>query len=234
MPALKDPKLERFAQLIADGEPAAVAYRDAGYTKSTDPKQVAKNAYAMRNRRQVKERISEISLRRAEIHERAETISITRAVEKQVVSRERIITELARLGFADLRKAVKWGTREIALVTDEEDPNFGEVRISSSVELINSADLDDDTAAAIIEVKTTRDGVSIKMADKRAALMDLARIMGMVIDRKESGGPGDFDGLTDDELRAIVEGRASAAGARRAGDGVAEPPPRLHGPGKPH
>lgn len=213
MPALPNPKHERFAQCIADGDSTAQAYRSAGFS-AKNPQAAASGGKRLKSQPQIAARIVEISTRRMHITEQAETIAMHRAVEKLAISRERVITELARLGFADLRRAVKWGRREIALITDEADPEFGDVRITNSIELVNSADLDEDTAAAIVEVKQTQNGVSIKMADKRAALMDLARIMGMVIDRKEIGAAGDFDDKTDEELAAIVSGQASAIGTR--------------------
>lgn len=214
MPALPNPKWERFAQCIADGDSAADAYRTAGYSVK-NAQAAAAGGSRLRMQKDVAKRIVEISTRRLEIVEKAETLAMGRAVEKLAITRERVITELARLGFADLRKAVKWGTREIRLSTDAElEDGAEDIHISNQIELVNSEDLDADTAAAIVEVKQTNNGVSVKLADKRAALMDLARIMGMVIDRKEVGGAGDFDGMTDNELADIVAGKASAVGTR--------------------
>ena len=42
--------------------------------------------------------------------------------------------------------------------------------------------------------------VRFKLADKRAALVDIGRHFGMFIDKKEVGKPGDFSQMTDDEL----------------------------------
>ena len=46
------------------------------------------------------------------------------------------------------------------------------------------AECDQDALAAIVEVKRTAGGeVSVKLADKRAALMDIARLKGWIADK---------------------------------------------------
>lgn len=84
------------------------------------------------------------------------------------ISQDRVVSELAKLGFYDIRKAVRWGD-----IPSREGEDF-----SYPVEMISSDDIDDDTAAAISEVALTAQGVKIKMADKRAALEALLRHMG--------------------------------------------------------
>jgi phage terminase small subunit len=92
------------------------------------------------------------------------------------------LEELAKIGFADIRKAVQWG-KGLA-VPDE----TGEMRIANGVAMIDSSELDDQTAAAIAEVAQTRDGIKIKFNDKRAALMDIGRHLGMFKERVEMTG----------------------------------------------
>lgn len=82
-------------------------------------------------------------------------------------------------------------------------------------------DLDDHTAACVAgfeidEVKKTdKNGTNIiattmkklKIADKRAGLVDLGKHLGMNIDRLETGEPGEFEDLTDEQLlRDIQDG----------------------------
>jgi phage terminase small subunit len=81
------------------------------------------------------------------------------------VTQDRVIAELARIGFADIRKAVRWGNA----------PAAGSEDIAYPVELVSSDEVDDDTAAAITEVSLTAQGVKIKLADKRAALETLLK-----------------------------------------------------------
>lgn len=111
-----------------------------------------------------------------------------RTAEKIGVTKEMIIDELRKIAFADLRKAVTWGPRQ---VTREEVD--GVQVVSSGVTLVDSVDLDDDTAAAVAEVGNTRDGVKIKLHDKQRALADLAKMLGFMVEKHEltgkNGGP---------------------------------------------
>jgi phage terminase small subunit len=71
------------------------------------------------------------------------------------ISAESVVRQLARIGFADLRRAVRWRGGKVVLVPSDE--------------------LDDDTAAAIGEVSRSKYGVRIKLADKVRALELLGR-----------------------------------------------------------
>lgn len=82
------------------------------------------------------------------------------------ITQERVLAELAKIGFADIRKAVAWGDTPV---------DDGQGGLVYPVELIPSSQIDDDTAAAITEVSLTAQGVKIKMADKRAALETLLK-----------------------------------------------------------
>src|SRR5438552_3998220 len=102
--------------------------------------------------------------------------------ERTLLTADHVLEELAKIGFADIRKAVQWG-KGLA-VPDE----TGEMRIANGVAMIDSSELDDQTAAAIAEVAQTRDGIKIKFHDKRAALMDIGRHLGMFKERVEMTG----------------------------------------------
>lgn len=54
----------------------------------------------------------------------------------------------------------------------------------------------------------TMDGPAAVQAE-RAALMDIAKLEGWVIDRQERGKPGDYGDLTDDELAERIEREAA-------------------------
>lgn len=92
------------------------------------------------------------------------------------VTRDAIVDELRKIAFADIRNAVKWGSAPNPEQTGE---------AIYPVELVPSNVIDDDTAGAVSEVSLTNTGVKIKMYDKKGALMDLAKIMGYVIDKAE-------------------------------------------------
>lgn len=94
------------------------------------------------------------------------------------ITPERVLTELAKLGFSDIRKAIRWGTLGARV-----NPESEEVEIENSVELLDSAEIDDDTAAAIQEISQGANGIKLKMYDKKGALVDIGRHLGMFDDK---------------------------------------------------
>jgi phage terminase small subunit len=107
------------------------------------------------------------------------------------VTADRVLQELAKIGFADIRKAVTWQT---SLITEEDNPDGGDVAVvknvvTNNVQLVASEDIDDDTAAAIAEIsQNAQGGLKIKLHDKRAALVDMGRHLGMFTDKVEHSG----------------------------------------------
>ena len=101
------------------------------------------------------------------------------------VTADRVISELARIGFSDLRKAVQWGVVG-ARMGDE----GGEVVVvDNAVSLLPSSELDDDTAAAIAEVsQTATGGLKIKLHDKCRALEMLGKHLGIYVEKVEHSG----------------------------------------------
>jgi phage terminase small subunit len=183
MPALPNAKHERFAQGLAKGLTADQAYQDAGYKANRG------NASTLKQKQNIQDRIAEILAQARVIEQKA----IEKASEKLGVTKERVLGELARIGFADIRKAIKWNGY---LVREEDNPDGGDVLViketrTNLVSLVDSDELDDDTAAAIAEVSQNASGaVKIKMYDKRAALVDLGKHLGMFKD--DSNKPADI------------------------------------------
>ena len=86
------------------------------------------------------------------------------------VTQDQVMAELAKIGFYDIRKAVRWGGVPKATMDGD---------LVYPVEMVPSEDLDDSTAAAISEVSLTAGGIKIKMSDKLAALEKLGKHLGM-------------------------------------------------------
>lgn len=138
MPVLKNPRHEAFAQLRAKGKSSDDAYEAAGYKPNRG------NAARLNAKESVRARISELQ---------------SAGAERTEVTVGQVITELARIGFADIRNAVEWG--------------------GVSVQLKDSNELDEATAAAISEVALTQSGLKIKLHDKLSALEKLGKHLGM-------------------------------------------------------
>lgn len=120
------------------------------------------------------------------------------------ITQDQVLRELARIGFVDIRKVVTW-TNGADGFNEREAEETGEVRISIAnfVMLTPSDQIDVETAAAISEVSQTKDGaLKVKMHDKRAALVDLGRHLGMFKDKVEvtgkDGNPIEIDQVRND------------------------------------
>lgn len=170
MPVLTNAKHERFAQGVASGLTIDEAYQRAGYQQNRG------NATRLNANESVTLRIEEI-LRKSAAH-----VEVTQA---------QVLAELAKIGFADIRKAVRWNGSH---VTEEDNPDGGDVLIiketrNNLVALVDSDDLDEATAAAIAEIsQNASGGIKIKFHDKRAALVDIGRHLGMFKDKIELSG----------------------------------------------
>lgn len=124
--------------------------------------------------------------------------------ERTEITADRVLKELAKIGFSDIRKAVKWGSRFVERPDDqvieaaeylEDQPHGGALKrrragddgadalYVTTVEMVDSEELDDSTAAAVAEIAQTKEGVRIKLHDKRAALVDIGRHLGMFTDK---------------------------------------------------
>ncbi len=146
MPALSNPKHERFAQALAKGETADAAYVIAGYEENRG------NATRLKANESVDARVAEILERAA-----------TRA----------------------------------------------EITVASISERLLK-----------IAEKCERTSEANKLGVARATLMDVAKLNGLIIDRRElagrNGGPIEYANLTEDEVNARIA-------ALEAGDGEPEP-----------
>lgn len=101
------------------------------------------------------------------------------------VKQEEVVAELKKIGFADIRKAVRWGRNPTDSTSENADPNGLNMY---PVSLVPSEVIEEDVAAAVCEVSLNTAGVKIKMHDKLGALDKLARHLGMYTDKHEHSG----------------------------------------------
>lgn len=108
------------------------------------------------------------------------------------ITADRVLRELAKIGFSDIRKVVSWHS---ALINEEDNPDGGDVAViktivTNNVQLVASTEIDDDTASCISEIsQNATGGLKVKLHDKRAALVDIGRHLGMFTDKTEISGP---------------------------------------------
>lgn len=184
MGVLSNHKHERFVQQLAAGKTGDEAYVLAGY------KENRANASRLKSNDHVQACVAEI---------------LAKSCAKVGVTVESVIAELAKIGVSDIRKAVEWGSREI--VEEVRDPSVKKrgrpkkanaVTVVHEIKLKSSTEIDDATAGAIAEVKQTKEGVAIKFHDKRQALMDLGRSLGMFKQEVDVGIRGTVKFIIED------------------------------------
>lgn len=208
MPALQNPKHERFAQNLAAGMSLLDAYEDAGFKSDRG------NAYRLQQKDAILQRVSDILDKREHIEAKA----TEKAIEKLAITKQAVLSELAKIGFADIRKAVSWRGN---LTRETDNPDGGDVLVireisNQQVRLIDSDMIDDDTAAAIAEVRqSATGGLSIKLHDKKGALVDIARLCGYLTERVEVTGKDGKPIQTEDvSARDTLIDRISGLAAR--------------------
>ncbi len=121
------------------------------------------------------------------------------------ITQDRVLQELAKIGFSDIRKIVQWGNTEV--VTGVDDEGEATVEVHHGLRLIGADDIDDATAAAISEISEGREGLKVKLHDKKGALVDIGRHLGMFKDKVEltgkDGGPiQSISSVTTDPIEA--------------------------------
>lgn len=112
---------------------------------------------------------------------------------KSGVTAERVIAELAKIGFAELADVTDWGTKEVAIGFDADGKrlrpeDIGEAAVvryldAPYVTPINRDDLTKDIRASVAEVSLGKEGFKIKMHDKVSALTQIGRHLGMWNDK---------------------------------------------------
>jgi len=192
-----DARESRFVnEYLIDLDPKRAALA-AGYSATT----AASKAYQWVSNSKVKPQVYKAI---AKIQERL--------AQKVEVTQERIVAELAKVGFSDMRNFTEWGP--------------------GGVQLKDSSDLEPGQAACVAEVSesTTKDGGSIrfKLHDKVAALHLLMKHLGMLRDKVEltgkDGGPIEskfevkhtFD---HDRFAALFRGVAEPGDSTPSGNG---------------
>lgn len=136
--------------------------------------------------------IGEENLRKPDIAKAVQEAQEARS-KRTEITQDMVLAELAKIGFSDIRKVMRWGETTVRIDTDDDGQEVE--RPYHGIALIDSSEIDDSTAAAIAEVSEGREGLKIKMHDKKGALVDIGRHLGMFKDKVElsgkDGGPVD-------------------------------------------
>lgn len=174
MPVLKNAKHERFAQALAAGKTQIDAHKDAGFKPHRG------NASGLAQDKNIAARVAELLETRATIEAKA----TEQAIEKLAITKEAVLGELALLGFSNMLDYVRIGDdglpyTDFSALTREQAAAIQEVHVEST-----PAAIGEDGQETRPEVRKVR----FKLADKRAALGDLGRHLGLFKERVELTG----------------------------------------------
>lgn len=101
------------------------------------------------------------------------------------ITQDRVLTELAKIGFADIRDYLEYKTEKtVVAYGDDGEPIIDYRQI---IDVIDSKNVD---TSVIQEVSISKDGTfKFKLYDKQKALNDIGRHLGMFVDKTEVSGP---------------------------------------------
>jgi len=134
-------------------------------------------------------------------------IAMDKRSERTHITQDRVLDELAKLAFFDIRKLYD-DKGNLIPITQLDDATAAAIAGIDVVEMAGGMEIGGDAAVKHVAMYTKK----VKLVDKRAALVDIGKHIGMFIDRKEVGKPGDFENLSDDELERRTEAALQALG----------------------
>jgi phage terminase small subunit len=165
MPILKHAKYEIFAQEVAKGANFEDAHVTAGYKRNSG------NASALARRPEISARITELK-----------GLGMSRAVTAIGVSKERIVAELVKIGFSNMLDYVRINADglpycDFSAITRDQAAAIQEV----NVEVGSAIEYNEKGERTAVPVRKVR----FKLADKRAALIDMGKHLGMFKEAKK-------------------------------------------------
>ena len=122
------------------------------------------------------------------IVKRLDDLSATAAAQSGI-GKARTMAELGRIAFADLRAIVQW--RTVVIETGDLDADGVPItRQEVQMSLTDWAVMNPSAAAALAEIRQTKDGLVVKMHSKVAALVELGRHLGVTTKIAHTGPDG--------------------------------------------
>ena len=162
---------EAFVSHILAGKTAEAAYISAGYrTKSKEAARAS--GVRLAKHPEIQEALARARDEKARIHAEATKL----AIERSAITKERVAVELGRIGFANMG-------------------DYTDIIDAGGPKLVAALKrLPREQTAALTEVWVDSQGqVRFKLADKRAALMDIAKLFGWIVERRENKIVNEFE-----------------------------------------
>ena len=101
------------------------------------------------------------------------------------ITADRVLQEYAKIGFSNISDYLKVDTKErvVDYSEDEEGNKKPITAMIQGVELFDTDNIPSEKMDAVAEIKQTRDGIALKLHDKKGALDSIARHLGMFNDK---------------------------------------------------
>lgn len=163
-------KQEKFVQGLFAGLTQREAYKQAYNAENMTDKSIDEKACELANRVKLTARLQELT---------------DEFKERNMVTVEKVLSELAKIGFADIKQYLQYKTEKTVVGSDEEtgEPIIG---YSQIIDVLASSEVD---GSVISEVSIGKDGTfKFKLHDKLAALDKMGRYLGMFKDKLEHSG----------------------------------------------
>jgi hypothetical protein len=151
--------------MVAQGVPVVDAYARAGYKGN------AVSRHNLRRASDVDERVTHLLAKRIE----DDTKARHRAESRIPDTRERVIRELERVAFNDVRDLVQWEKR--AIIEDGQVVGFEDIMVVKPSRLMTP-----DQAASVRSVTTKAGALKFETHDKLGALEKLAKVLGLYVE----------------------------------------------------
>lgn len=124
-----------------------------------------------------------------------------RLADKLDVTAERVVAELAKLGFSNMLDYIRINEdgqpyTDFSALTREQAAAIGEVTVETRTE----REIDGEGESISVPVRKVR----FKLADKRAALVDLGKHLGLFVERVEHSGAVDVTTNDADVVRRLA------------------------------
>jgi phage terminase small subunit len=197
---LGNAKHERFAQNMALGKMTGRdAYLDAGYSGNTQT--ADSGASKLVRNPKVAARIEHLKTKLEQ-----------KVIAKAAVSAERVLEEMAKIGFANIADLVEWRS-DLTQVKDNEEGGAVEVvkhLYSTRVNFLDSDKVPHDLKAAVKSVRLGKDGsLTLEMHSKTTALQQMGDHLGMFA-KKLAITPNGAGGVDVEELSPMEAARRIA------------------------
>ncbi|MDV7392014.1 terminase small subunit, partial [Arthrospira platensis SPKY1] len=168
-------KQEKFVQELLKGKSQREAYKAAyDVKKMSDSSIDVKASELFRN--------GKLRLRYDELKDKL----VKKAEDECIVTATDVLKELAKIGFANITDYLEVKEMEVVTGYDKNDKPI--INNMKMVDVYQTASIHKDKLGAVAEIKQTRDGIAIKMHDKVKALEDIAKHLGMFVEKVEHSG----------------------------------------------